>query len=72
VLVGANTTANAGMIFQPQEIRAVQGDVVVFNCEYSLLSVSLLVAHVCNACLLRAALSIPWPVHDRLWWVCAP
>ena len=34
VLIGANTTANASQIFQPQSVRAVQGDVVVFNCEY--------------------------------------
>lgn len=32
VQVGANKTANASLIFQPQEIRAKLGDVVVFNC----------------------------------------
>ena len=34
VLIGANKTANASMIFIPQEIRAFAGDTVVFNCEY--------------------------------------
>lgn len=33
VLIGANKTANASQIFQPQQIRAQAGDVVVFNCE---------------------------------------
>jgi len=31
IQVGANKTANASMIFQPQEVHAKQGDVVVFN-----------------------------------------
>ncbi|GJE91421.1 hypothetical protein PsYK624_075710 [Phanerochaete sordida] len=31
VLIGANKTANASMIFMPQEIRAFAGDTVVFN-----------------------------------------
>ncbi|THG97828.1 hypothetical protein EW026_g4245 [Hermanssonia centrifuga] len=31
IQVGANTTANASLIFQPQEVHAQQGDIVVFN-----------------------------------------
>ena len=34
IQVGANTTANASMIFQPASVRAQAGDVVVFNCEH--------------------------------------
>lgn len=36
VTVGGNTTSDAGAVFQPQSVIAAQGDVVLFNCKFSL------------------------------------
>ena len=38
ITVGGNTTADPGAVFKPQSVIAKQGDVVVFNCAFALIS----------------------------------